>query len=82
VIYAVASVWLADLSRSASTVPIAVAGVRTPVRSGRRSRSSARHSALSPSITDVAPTQAYALLLTITRIDRCAGSMQRCMRAG
>jgi hypothetical protein len=35
-------------------VPIAVAGVRTPARPGRRSRSSARHSALSPSITDVA----------------------------
>src|SRR5262245_3128415 len=44
----------ADVSRSASTVPIAVAGVRTPARSGRRSWSSARQSALSPSITDVA----------------------------
>jgi hypothetical protein len=44
----------ADWSRSASALPIAVAGVRTPARAGRRSRSSARQRALSPSITDVA----------------------------
>ena len=41
-------------SRSTSTFPNAVAGVRTPAAGGKRSRSSARDSALSPSITDVA----------------------------
>src|SRR5258708_14142038 len=45
----VVKVWPADLSRSASAAPIAVAGVRTPARSGRRLRSRARHNALSPS---------------------------------
>ena len=54
VIRRTARVWPADLSRPASAAPIAVAGVRTPVWPGRRSRSSARQSALSPSITDVA----------------------------
>jgi hypothetical protein len=44
----------ADWSRSARRAPIAVAGVRTPARSGRRSRSRARQSTLSPSMTDVA----------------------------
>src|SRR3974390_517533 len=54
VICRVVRVWPADLSRPASAVPIAVAGVRTPARSGSWSRSSARHSAVSPSITQVA----------------------------
>ena len=44
----------AALSQLAGMAPIAVAGVRTPARSGKRSRSRARHSALSPSITEVA----------------------------
>src|SRR5260221_3014153 len=42
----------ADLSRSVSAAPIAVAGVRTPARSGRRSRSSPRHMALWLNMTD------------------------------
>ena len=50
----VARVWPADLSRAASAAPIAVAGVRTPARSGRWSRSWVRHRAVSPSITEVA----------------------------
>ena len=50
----VARVWPADLSRAASAAPVAVAGVRTPARPGNWSSSSARHSAVSPSITEVA----------------------------
>jgi hypothetical protein len=50
----VVSVWPAAVSRPASVAPIAVAGVRTPPRPGRRSPSSARQSALSPNITEVA----------------------------
>src|SRR5260221_12763631 len=44
----------ADLSRSVSAAPIAVAGVRTPARSGRRARSSARQRGPLLSITHVA----------------------------
>ncbi len=44
----------ASRSRSTSARPIAVAGVRTPARSGSASRSSARHSAACPCMTAVA----------------------------
>ena len=53
--HATSNVCPAARRRSASTLPIAVAGVSTPALSGSRSPSSARQRALSPSITDVAP---------------------------
>ena len=47
-------VWPAARRRSTRASPIAVAGVRTPAVSGSLSPSSARQSALSPSMTAVA----------------------------